>query len=187
MDDGSKPVKDLRIERFVDLYILTLDAKKAALQAGFSKAEAKNAANSLLTMPSVIIKIQQKSEWVSTQIELSQTRVLAELKRIAFSLQTPVGVRLQALKLLAQYTGLLNPSLAVGVTIEDSTSMKVVKKLLSDSEIVERVKKAFEELNADEVLVPIENNDSVTTTKVNAKIQSRIVKSQKELTDAEHK
>jgi phage terminase small subunit len=71
-------------QRFVDEYLVDLNATKAAIRAGYSEKTAGQQAFDLLKKPEIqdAIEVAQKSRQQRTHI--TQDRVLQELARIAF-------------------------------------------------------------------------------------------------------
>ncbi len=71
-------------QRFVDHYLVDLNATKAALAAGYSEKTAKSAASRLLTNVNVRAEIDQRNATLATQLEVTRDRVINEIARIAF-------------------------------------------------------------------------------------------------------
>jgi phage terminase small subunit len=71
--------------RFVEEYLVDLNAVGAAHRAGYSDATAKKYAFKLLADPRIQKAIQAAKERRSQRTELSQDRVIDELKVVAFS------------------------------------------------------------------------------------------------------
>ncbi|HQR07015.1 MAG TPA: terminase small subunit [Gemmatales bacterium] len=71
--------------RFVEEYVICLNATKAAELAGYSAKTADKQGTQLLAIPSVSAAIQAKQEKLSKKSELKAERVLNEIARIAFS------------------------------------------------------------------------------------------------------
>jgi len=71
--------------RFVDEYLVDLNATKAAIRAGYSENGAHVQGSQLLSNPKVSDLIVAKRAELSKKTEITQERVLLELKRIAFS------------------------------------------------------------------------------------------------------
>src|SRR5439155_12544599 len=70
-----------RKRRFIDSYVQSLNATKAALDAGYAKSHAHNQGWELLQLPDVQAAIAAKLQ----ESELSAPRVLREIGRMAFS------------------------------------------------------------------------------------------------------
>lgn len=85
----AKPTDDTELSpiqlRFVDEYLVDLNATQAAIRAGYGEAGAHVQAHRLLSNVKVEAAIAQKRAELSKKTELTQERVLLELKRIAFS------------------------------------------------------------------------------------------------------
>ena len=71
-------------QRFVDEYLIDLNATQAAIRAGYSKNSAKVIACENLTKPDIAEAIQKAQESRQTRTYITQDRVLLELSRIAF-------------------------------------------------------------------------------------------------------
>jgi phage terminase small subunit len=79
--------KDLtpKQERFVEEYLVDLNATQAAIRAGYSEKTARFIGAENLTKPNVQRAIQKASSELTKKVGIDQERVLTEEKRIAFS------------------------------------------------------------------------------------------------------
>jgi phage terminase small subunit len=73
-----------RQEIFVAEYCVRLDAKAAAIKAGYSKKTAESQGCQLLKNPKVAAAIAKKVGKVCGKLEISQERVLQEIAKLAF-------------------------------------------------------------------------------------------------------
>lgn len=73
-----------RQERFIQEYLIDLNGTQAAKRAGFSERTANEQAVRLLANVSVRFAIDQALAQRSEKVEITQERVLLELKRLAF-------------------------------------------------------------------------------------------------------
>jgi phage terminase small subunit len=71
-------------QRFVDEYLVDLNATQAAIRAGYSKRTAKVQGSRLLTIADIQASIQESMRGRETRTHITQDRVLQELARIAF-------------------------------------------------------------------------------------------------------
>ena len=71
-------------ERFVEQYLIDLNATQAAIRAGYSRKTAKQQASRLLTNVDLAAAIAAGKERLAAKAELTAKRVLEELRRIAF-------------------------------------------------------------------------------------------------------
>jgi phage terminase small subunit len=71
-------------ERFVEQYLIDLNATQAAIRAGYSRKTAKQQASRLLTNVDLAAAIAAGKERFAAKAELTAKRVLEELRRIAF-------------------------------------------------------------------------------------------------------
>lgn len=71
-------------ERFVQEYLIDLNATQAAIRAGYSKKTANPQGARLLANVSVQAAISEAQKRLSSRIEISQERVALEFARIAF-------------------------------------------------------------------------------------------------------
>ena len=133
-------------ERFVAEYLIDLNAAQAAIRAGYSKKTAKEQAARLLTKANVAAAVSEGKVKQLRSADLSATRVLQEISRIAF---VSIGCFFDEkgnLKPLTQLTREESACLA---------SMEVVlKKAQSGDGIVDRVHKIklWDKLKALEIL-----------------------------------
>lgn len=70
--------------RFVEEYLLDLNAAQAAIRAGYSEKRAEQSGYQLLTNIDVAKAIQEQMEARSKRTEISQDRVLQEYAKLAF-------------------------------------------------------------------------------------------------------
>lgn len=71
-------------QRFVDEYLIDLNATKAAIRAGYSVKAARSIGNENLTKPDIAAAIAQAQGKRAQRTGITQDRVLQELARIAF-------------------------------------------------------------------------------------------------------
>jgi len=70
--------------RFVEQYLIDLNATQAAIRAGYSPKTARQTAAENLSKPDIAAAIASRSQRVNTSAELKAEDVLRELRRIAF-------------------------------------------------------------------------------------------------------
>jgi len=71
-------------KRFVDEYLVDLNATRAAIRAGYSRKTAAVIATKMLRFPNVAAAIKHRIGAREQRTEITQDRVLKELARIAF-------------------------------------------------------------------------------------------------------
>lgn len=69
-------------QRFVQEYMIDLNATAAAGRAGYSDP---NFGRQLITKPNVAVEIQKRQEKIRGKLEITQERVIKELAAVAFS------------------------------------------------------------------------------------------------------
>ena len=74
----------LKQKRFVDEYLVDLNATEAALRAGYSKRTAYSIGNENLKKPEVQKEIQERMKDRQERTEIAQDKVLKELAHIAY-------------------------------------------------------------------------------------------------------
>ena len=77
-------------KRFVEEYLIDLNATQAAIRAGYSPATAKEISCKNLTKPNIAAAISQAMAERSRRTDINQDRVLQELARIGFAKITDV-------------------------------------------------------------------------------------------------
>lgn len=82
--DGSPPLRGLQ-ERFVQEYLVDLNATRAAIRAGYSPKSAYSAGPRLLRLPGVRAAVEAAMAERRQRVRVSQDRVVTELARLAFS------------------------------------------------------------------------------------------------------
>lgn len=70
--------------RFVDEYLIDLNATQAAIRAGYSAATARQIGEENLTKPYIAAEVKKRMEKREKRTEITQDRVLQELARLAF-------------------------------------------------------------------------------------------------------
>ena len=71
-------------ERFIDEYLIDLNATQAAVRAGYSPKYSNSNAPKLLQITAIQVAIQKRRDELSRKAEITQERVLEEYARIAF-------------------------------------------------------------------------------------------------------
>lgn len=71
--------------KFVDEYLVDLNATQAAIRAGYSERTARQVASENLTKPNIEAAIQERMADREKRTEVTQDRVLKELARIGFA------------------------------------------------------------------------------------------------------
>lgn len=72
-------------QRFVDEYLIDLNATQAAIRAGYSPKTARSISNENLTKPDIQAAIEKGMQARSGRVEITQDMVLRELAKIGFS------------------------------------------------------------------------------------------------------
>lgn len=72
-------------KRFVQEYLIDLNATQAAIRAGYSEKTARSIGQENLTKPVIIAEIQQKQSKLEEKTEITQERILQELACLAFA------------------------------------------------------------------------------------------------------
>lgn len=71
--------------RFVDEYLIDLNATQAAIRAGYSAKTAGQIGDELLKKPEIVAALQSAMQARSNRTEITQDRVIAELAKIGFA------------------------------------------------------------------------------------------------------
>jgi len=71
--------------RFIDEYLIDLNATQAAIRAGYSKNTAKQIGSENLTKPDISLEIANRGRQVTQSTGITIERTLQELGRLAFS------------------------------------------------------------------------------------------------------
>ena len=83
-DNALKPLSPKR-ERFVNEYLIDLNATQAAIRAGYSLKTAKMQGSRLMTNDDVKAHVESMRAIVAEQFDITRDRVLREYARIAYS------------------------------------------------------------------------------------------------------
>ena len=71
-------------QRFIEEYLVDLNAKQAAIRAGYSKKTAKAIGCENLTKPNLAAEIERRQAEIRKETGITQQRVLQEYAKIAF-------------------------------------------------------------------------------------------------------
>lgn len=71
--------------RFISDYLVDLNAKQAAIRAGYGRKTARTIAADLLAKPSIQMALQEAQNDLARRTGVTQEMVIEELKKIAFS------------------------------------------------------------------------------------------------------
>ena len=76
---------DLRYQRFVAAFVVCLDAKQAAIEAGFSPRTAHVTGHKMLKRPDIAQAVAEAQTKLQVRSDITADKVLAELALLAFS------------------------------------------------------------------------------------------------------
>ena len=114
-------------KRFVSEYIIDLNAKQAAIRAGYSPKTAEVQASRLLSLVKVQTEITKAMEDREKRTGITQDRVLAELSAIAFAKATDY--------VEVDEDGFVKIKPTVGLTDEQKSAIAGIKKGANGIEI----------------------------------------------------
>lgn len=129
-------------ERFVEEYLVDLNATQAAIRAGYSPASAQQISSEMMSKPVVRARIDTAMAELSKRTGVSQERVIRELAKVAFVNPTDV-IDFESAKLLDSATSDDTAAIA---------SVKVKTIPTADGMGVEREIKVADKLKALELL-----------------------------------
>lgn len=129
-------------ERFVEEYLVDLNATQAAIRAGYSPASAQQISSEMMSKPVVRARIDTAMAELSKRTGVSQERVIRELAKVAFVNPTDV-IDFESAKLLDSATSDDTAAIA---------SVKVKTIPTADGLGVEREIKVADKLKALELL-----------------------------------
>lgn len=110
-----------KMEKFVDEYLVDLNATQAAIRAGYSKKTAQRIGSEVLSKPLVQAAIQKRKNAAAEKLEISRERVLKELAAIGFAKATDF-LSIQGGQVLIKDTSKVAPDkLAAIASIKDGT------------------------------------------------------------------
>ena len=100
-------------QRFVDEYLIDLNATQAAIRAGYSARTAAETGHENLRKPQIAAALEAQMKVRSERLEIDADRVLQEIAKFAFApvdtseaAEIKVSEKLSALKLLGEHLGL---------------------------------------------------------------------------------
>lgn len=114
-------------ERFVEEYLLDMNATAAAIRAGYKERTAAQQGHNLLQKPAIAVAIREAQAKLAERTKITQDYVLEKLKEIADSdagdypgSSLKVGNKIRALELLGKHIGMFEPkNAAVNQGVED--------------------------------------------------------------------
>ncbi|CAB3972282.1 terminase small subunit [Burkholderia aenigmatica] len=74
-----------KMQRFVDEYLVDLNATQAAIRAGYAERSAQEQASRLLARPDVANAVQEAKARRAARVEINQDRVVLELMNVVFA------------------------------------------------------------------------------------------------------
>lgn len=101
-------LKNAKRERFCQEYVKDLNATQAYIRAGYSKGGAGQSAGALLKNTEIQARITEIQAKVSTKLEITQEKVLADLEhaRLAALAVGQIGPAIRAGELLGKHIGM---------------------------------------------------------------------------------
>lgn len=118
-------------QRFVEEYLVDLNATQAAIRAGYSEKNAGKIGPELLGKTGVSAAIQAAKRRLSERTEITAERILLELAKIGFADASDSqnsnlrsSSKLRALELLAKYTGIEEAKHREAIRIELGEEME---------------------------------------------------------------
>ena len=125
--------------RFVEEYLVDLNATQAAIRAGYSEKGANVTASKLLTIPNIQADLQERMDAQSKRTEITGDRVLKALADIAYTDEDiRLGDRIRALELLGKHLVLFSDKL---IHVDETP-------VLTSEQLIARLKELDEELAA---------------------------------------
>lgn len=113
MEGGERVALTAKQERFVQEYLVDLNATQAAIRAGYSERRASELGYQLLQKTTVRNAIQKAIQDRSQRTEVTQDQVVEELKTVAFAQAADYSDstlkyanKLKALELLGRHLGM---------------------------------------------------------------------------------
>ena len=113
MANKDKDGLTVRQHQFIGEYLVTRNATKAALAAGYSPKTAHVAGNKLLSQPLVRQKIDERTRVLSKKTGVDAQWVIDQLMAVAGQEDVAQSTKVRALELLAKHLGMLEDRLTV--------------------------------------------------------------------------
>jgi phage terminase small subunit len=106
-----------KMKRFCDEYLISLNAKQAAIKAGYSKKTADVIGAENLVKPSIKEYIEARQQKITERTEITQDMIVKELAKIGLADDNEVrkSDKLKALELLGKTIGLFKDGTQVNV------------------------------------------------------------------------
>ena len=104
-------------KRFVDEYLIDLNATQAAIRAGYSQQCAKEQGYRMLTYVHIQEEIKKVMDEQTSKLNIDTYYILKRLKDIAENHEaTNPSVCIKALELMGKYLGMFSQKVEVGIT-----------------------------------------------------------------------
>lgn len=113
MANKDKDGLTVRQHQFVAEYLVTRNATKAALAAGYSEKRAHTVGSQILKLPAVRQKIDAKTREVGKRAGVDAEWVIGQLMAVAGQEDVAQSTKVRALELLAKHLGMLEDRVTV--------------------------------------------------------------------------
>lgn len=124
-------------KRFVQEYLVDLNATQAAIRAGYREQNARITASKNLARPDIQAAIAEGMGELARRTEITQGEVLAELKQIALAPASDAkgsdlryANKIRALELLGKHLGILTDRISIAAI--DPERVKEVEELVKE-------------------------------------------------------
>jgi phage terminase small subunit len=107
-------------QRFVDEYLVDLNAAQAAVRAGSRATRAGQAGHEILTIPDVQQAIAERAAARTERVQLSADQVIQDIRRIGQSAEQSgqFAAALKAQEMLARHLGMFNDKMQLGAAAD---------------------------------------------------------------------
>lgn len=132
----------LKQERFVEEYLVDLNATAAAIRAGYKETTAAQQGHNLLQKPAIELAVQAAQAARGKRTKITGDQVVSELAKIAFAkaddyyndygLELKTSDKTKALELLGKHFGTFTEKISIA-TIDPET-VKEVEAMVLDKE-----------------------------------------------------
>lgn len=118
-------------KRFVDEYLVDLNATQAAIRAGYSAKTAYSIGQENLRKPAIQAALARRQEAYAKRVEWTVEEILADLRTIATDPAQRTADRLKAYELGGKHLGMFTDKLDV---TSEGGPFKVIVEVLDDNE-----------------------------------------------------
>ncbi|MCP4948883.1 MAG: terminase small subunit [Aestuariibacter sp.] len=124
-------------EKFVQEYLVDLNATQAAIRAGYSSKTAAKIGSENLIKPDIQVAIQKQRDKMSKKAEITVEGILKQIQEVIDDPETIARDKLKALEMLAKHLGMFVNKIDIDITCLTTELIAKILKGLTDQKALE--------------------------------------------------